>query len=549
MLSTLLLPFFLAQGPGLVAAVDDPVSHGAVGDARLSLDEAIRVANGTLAIAALSAAEQARFTGTGPLVQTIVVDAMVTPTITLQSVLTDITAVPAQLNELTIMGMAMPGMPLPVIQGGSQPRVFTLRAHRLMLHGLRIAGGQVGVDVRMAYVGMPGLEMSMLMQCELDGQTTAGVRVHGTGADESKLMVEDCRLTNMPLGFQLDDNTAGGYLQVEGERVAMDQVVLGCRLQENGVGGALSMFMVWRSSFTNGTTLAMQRRSATSGQQVMFRFIHTDATCSGDVLDIEGSATGLTIVHHHHGDFIAGAGHKAYWVWPRTANFDVHGSEMRLVGDVAIAGNLQTLRVWQWNCRFEAGTVTYDVDGALPNLRWNQYDNCAIVVPAAARSPVVFRSCEFVATTLNSAALLAPITLQDSYRSGGSLAGFATEQQPAPTPFLGRTTITPTDPQVGTSVTFAANLPFGLGLVWDVADSYPRPTTTAEPFRLYGDPATLIALPGLYIFQSQVVIPIPAVATLAGLEFYVQGITLPLVAMPYAPPVNLPRGELIRLRP
>jgi hypothetical protein len=355
----------------------------------------------------------------------------------------------------------------------------------------------------------------------------------------------------MPVGFLLDDQTTGGMLMVEAEHIHFDGVVLGCRVVENGTGGLnMSMFNLFRSHFVNGTTLAEQRVSPTAAQQFMFRFVHSEIVCTGDVLDIEGNAPGLTMVHHHHSDFVAGPGMKAFWVYPRTATFDIHGSEMRFVGDVAIATNLQTPRMWQQNNRYENGTITLDVDGALPNLLWNQYDNCSIVVPVTARSPVVLRSSELDDTPITGSSFLAPVTLQGCLRTGSSaLSGFVSEAQPAAGPFLGRTTVTPPDPQVGASVTFAADLPASFGLIWDIVVSYARPYTTQEPFRFYGDPGTLIVLPGMVVFQSTTTVPIPNLPGLAGLEFYVQGITLPLAALPYAPAFHLPRGGLIRFRP
>jgi hypothetical protein len=254
-------------------------------------------------------------------------------------------------------------------------------------------------------------------------------------------------------------------------------------------------------------------------------------------------------VHHHHSDFVAGAGQKALWTWPRTAQFDVHGSEMVFVGDVAIAANLISPRIWQQNCDYKNGTVTLDIDGSLPNLLWNRYDNVVFDVPAAARSPVALRSSELVNSTVNGASFLAPITLQGCMRSGGSVGGFASETQPAPARFLGSTTVTPAEPQVGTSLTLSTDLPHGIGLVWDIAVSYARPTTTLEPVRLYGDPATVIILPAFVLYQSTLTVPIPNHAALAGLEFYAQGIALPLLGQSYAPAYHLPRGQLLWLQP
>lgn len=549
MLHPLLLPLLLAQGPGLTALVNDPLSHGTVGNALLSLDEAIRVANGSLVLGLLSPAEQARFTGTGTLLEHIVIDHLVTPVITLQSPLSDVNVIPGPHYHVEITGMGMPGTPLPVIQANGQPRVFTLRTYNTMVHGLRIVGGQVAVDARMPAPPAPAVHMAHVMHCEFDGQTTAAIRAHGTGTDESMVMVTESKLVNMPVGFQIDDNTAGGMVMIEAERVHLDGVTLGCRVAENGVGASMSMFVLFRSSFVNGQTLSEKRRSPGSTTQFMYRIVHCDVHCSGDVLDIEGNAAGLTMVHHHHSDFVAGAGQMAFWVYPRTAIFDVHGSEMDFDGDVSITGNLASPRIWQQNNRYHNGTVTFDVDGALPNLLWNHYENCNFVVPLTARSPVVVRSSELINTPIDGASFLAPITLTGCLRSNSAMTGYASEMQPAPSPLLGTSDVSPGEPQVGTGVTFAADLPSGIGLFWALTQSIARPNTTQEPVRFYGDPATAVFLPAFVVFQSQITVPIPNSPSLAGLEFYVQGISLPLQGQSHVPAFHLPRGGLIWLQP
>ncbi|MFY9344612.1 MAG: hypothetical protein WAT39_19120, partial [Planctomycetota bacterium] len=78
-----------------VAFVNDPLSHGTLGDAFLSLNEAIRLHNGQLALAALSPAEQAQLSlipGTGSTtdVTWIDIDAANTPVITVQQNLTPV---------------------------------------------------------------------------------------------------------------------------------------------------------------------------------------------------------------------------------------------------------------------------------------------------------------------------------------------------------------------------------------------------------------------------------------------------------------------------
>ncbi|MCC6784571.1 MAG: hypothetical protein IT457_17130 [Planctomycetes bacterium] len=532
-------------GQSLSAHVDDPLSHGAVGDQRLSLDEAIRLANGTLAMAALSPAEQARVTGSGMHVLEIAVDPMATPAITLESPLTEIHGPGHLAGELIVRGGSHMGMTM--IHGGSHATVFALRTQFARIEGFHVMGGQVAVDARMAPAGMPGQHMADVHGCMFEQQGVAAVRLHGALDDESMLMLEHCEFSNLPVGILIDDRTATGMCMGELEFVAMDGVALGCDVADNG-NGLMSMLFVFRSSFANGSTLARMRRTPTSTNQFMFRFVHCDVTCDADVLDIQGTANGLTMVHHHHSDFVAGPGRKAFWVWPRTAEFDIHGSEMVFDGDVHVAGNRFTMRVWQQNNDYVNSSIVYDVDGALPNLLWNRYTNCSFDVPATARSPVTVRSSEFSGTAVTGNSILAPIQLLGCWRSGGTLNGLVTESQPAPARFLGTTLVGEQEPQIGSALHLSTDLPSNLGVVWDVMLSESRPVTTAEPVRLYGDLGTAFLLHGVYALQSQVAMPLPNDPNLVGLEFYVQAIAFPFVAQPHIPVFHLPRGSLVRPR-
>ena len=137
---------------GLTANVNDPMSHGMLGDGLLSLDEAIRLANGTLTMAQLSAAEQAQVTGTGMVVEAIAVDPMTTPMIMVQAPLTDVMGMGMMGGpRLTITGMGMggPGMNMVMLQGGTNAHVLALRSHHVTVMGFQFMGGQVGVDAAM----------------------------------------------------------------------------------------------------------------------------------------------------------------------------------------------------------------------------------------------------------------------------------------------------------------------------------------------------------------------------------------------------------------
>lgn len=536
----------VSQGPSGIASVNDPQSHGSVGDSLLSLDEAIQLANGSLTLASLSAAEQAQVSGSGA-VTAIHVDAATTPTITIQAPLTILTGPVPATGMVSVMGISASGS-LPVLSGGTQTTILSLGSRELMVSGFRFEDGDVAVDAKMTAPASPVMGMAMVANCEFEAQTGAAVQLRGTGTDKTRLMIRDCSMKNMPLGYRLDDQTSNGLIMSENERVTMDGVTLGCDAFEGGFG-QVTMWSFWRSSFVNGETLAKTRRSPTSTQLIMLRIVYSDATCYGDVIDMEGTTAGTSMVHHHHGDWVAGAGKKCLWTHPRNAQFDVHGSEMSFDGDLIIAGGTTSPRFWHQNNHYQNCSITFDVDGALPNLLWNTYDNCSITVPSLARSPVVIRDSHMSNTNIDGQSFLAPVSVRSSHRVGGAFTGFVTETTPAPSLFLGTTEITPKDPQIGSSLTLSTDLPAGINLFWDIATSFARPVTSQEPVRFYGDPATVVILPAIAIFQSTLVVPIPNAAALIGLEFYVQGISVPGPSMmPHAPTYHLPRGERINLR-
>lgn len=544
LVAALSLPVCVPALPAmLVAHVNDPNSHGAVGDGLLSLDEAIRLANGTLMTTQLSPAEQARIQGMGTMVDGIRIDAMVTPVITLQAELTALSGM--GMGMVMVEGMADPMGMRPVLAGGAFPKVLAIRGHDMEVMGLEFRGAQVGIDANMM---MGTMAMApMVRDCVFDGQTVACIRAHAMGTEMTHLMVEETRFRNAPRGIFIEDNANGGMVEVDGEWNEWDGVQVAVDIAENGRGN-MSMAMFWRCTMRNGAQFFRVRRGATSSSQLMLRMVHCDFVTSGDTVDVQGISGGLSIVHHHHSKFTAGPGRKALWCYPRSGEFDVHGSEMEFRGDVSVAANLFTQRIWMQNNLHFGGTFTIDTGGSLPNLLWNRFEGTQVVVPATATTQVRLRSSEFWNATVNGQALAAPVTLDGCFASGSTMTGQVSAQNAASQPFLGRTTVTPANPQVGTTLSLGTDLPFGVGLVWDFAMALPRPVTTREPVRIYGDTATVMVLPGFAVFQTTTNVPIPANPNLIGLEFYVQGVQVPIVANSPAPAYYLPTGGLVRLR-
>jgi len=546
MLTTLLLALapMPQGGVSLTATVNDAVSHGSLGDSFLSLNEAVALANGTLTLAQLGAAEAAQVSGAAGTVDHILVDAA---TVTQIQVTAPVDTIVGQGSMVRVEGVKVGGS-WPVLNAAGVSHTFELGTSQVDLGGFEIRGGQVGI--RGTDFGGTMMMPAMLHHLHLDGQTQSAFHFEVTGAVAGNLvgvMVMHGSITNGPLGYRLIDNGNQGALVIVSEFMDYDGLVRGTDLDSNGVGGT-SMCWTWRSNMTNCQQLLRVRRSANSSQRQMLRVVHGSYVCSGDVTDVQGTAAGETVFHHHHANFESTSGGRAYWVYPRTARFDVHGSEMVFVGDVEVAANRFTQRIWHHNNRFVGSRIVIDNDGSAPDLEWNRYENCSIEVPASARTPLQIKTCELHNTSVTGNSLFGAISVFNSYRLGGSLSGQVTETSAAPSAWFGTATVLPEEPSLGTSITLSTDLPVGMAVVWDLAPSYSRPTTTAYPFRFYGDPLMIDVQPGLYTLQSALTLTVPNAPFLVGLEFYLQPVSLPTAGQTHTPVVHLPRGGLVRPR-
>jgi hypothetical protein len=528
----------------LTAHVTDPLSHGTLGDGLLSFDEAIQLVNGTLTVGQLSAAEAANLTGAGGIVDHIVIDPGVTPTISLQAPLTPVVGTG---TEVAIDGIVLPGpggtMVMTLLLGTTHAHILALRTHQVTVTGLHFDSGQVGIDVHTTSSGQLEDQMPRIDGCDLHGQSSAGILLTGSGTDHSAVHLHHVHFHNMARAVFLDDQSVGGWAMVHAHHVHMDQVTLGAEVQEAGLGGAMSMCMFFRSMVGGGTNFLRVRRTPGSTQQLMVRIVHCEITTTGDTVDVQGNANGLTMVHHHHSHLTCDPGNKAMLVWPKTAVLDFHGSEVTFTGDVAVAANLFTQRVWQQNNEYVNSTITFDVASSLPNLLWNRYDNCTIVVPATASTPVRIRTSELVNTTVSGLALLAPVTLEGCWRSGGSLSGQVTELMPAPGRFLSVCEVTPKDVPLGTSFDLITDAPGSVAVFWVLTLSIEQPNTVQEPFRFYGDPATAETLV-FTLGQSTIPLTVPNDPAFLDYEFYLAPVAFS--ALPYGPDLHLPRGGLMQ---
>lgn len=524
-----------------VASVDDPVSPGVLGDARLSLDEAIRLVNGQLTVAQLSAAEAMRLMGTGPLTA-IEIDATTTPMIVLQQALTPLDG-PSAGVAVELRGM----QGRPMIHATGLAYALRIRTNTAIVMDLMLVDGDAGVLVD-DVVNMTLDEMVMLHGLELTGQTQAGLRLSATGPmADTPVMLMHSELHQQVIGVEIDDHSAGGAVMFEAEHCHFDDVQLGVDLFSDA-SGSMTMCRLFRCVFMNGAQLLKVRRGATNDQRIMAMLVGGDFTTTGDTVDAQGTAVIETAIHVHHSLIHPAPGRRAFLVGPQDARIDFHLSENVVWGDVDVTEGRLNRRLWCWNNLFRDGVFAVTNAGTTTNFRWNRFENCTVRARPANTSRMLHVSSEFDGCTIDGQATLGAVELENCYATSSTTTGNVAIRNPAPSRWLGTTWASTESPSIGTAVDLTMDLPLGMLGVWQVGFTDPRVVLTEEPWRFYAHRSFGVLLHGVYALRSTLRLPVPNDPNLVGLELYCTAITGPILGQTHVPAFSLPRGVYLSIR-
>jgi hypothetical protein len=360
-------------------------------------------------------------------------------------------------------------------------------------------------------------------------------------------MLMDATFVNQAAAILVDDRAVGNgvsfmahHLRFDATGVALDVVCDG--------HGLTTMCEVSHATVRAGRFLR-SRRTAASSQRLMLMLRDVEIDTTGDAIDIQGNATGDTLLHYHHSDLRPASGARALYVWPPDGRFDVHGSENVVRGDVDISAGRLTRRVWTWNSTFRDGTVTIANQGTRPSLRWNRFERCTIRATAGNRTQLPFASCEFQGCTIDAQASGAAIVLDNCWLAQTSTSAGVETYNPAPSPWIGASWTSTDTPRLGSHVDLALQLPPGMAGVWLLGLANPTPLYTEEPWRFYAYRETVLSLPGVHVALSTLRLTVPPMPRLAGVAFYLQPVTFPFLGQAHVPPFNLPRGAYMTPQP
>ncbi|MBM3960313.1 MAG: hypothetical protein FJ306_00180 [Planctomycetes bacterium] len=522
-----------------IAFVNDPLSHGMLGDGLLSLHEAILLHNGTLLPSQLSAAEAAQLSlipGTGNTsdVTWIDIDAANTPVITIQQDLAPIVDTP--------FGLLIKGFGDQVVFDFSGPGIahgLRVPANSFSLQDVALVGGPYGIDVTQTDVsGQAGLS---LQNVRFEGQATFGVNVTGAIPNApGRAILDRCRFVNVPLAFQAQEAPAGRSGIYELVDVEIVGAVWGF-WATLGAGG-FSRFTFDRVHVDASTRgILVTRLSVPSGRQVYVEGDHVRVR-SADCAQIVGHPIGATWAILRGWDLRAAAGGIALALGDAGNAVFGEVSELTAEGSVQLGCGAAPQPLELRNARCKNGPVTL---AASPTqalaVTESRFDGCA--VSTLGSGPIAVAQSCFVGGSLQGSAA-APLQLVDSFAANAG--AHVTQANALVAPQLGSMTIAPADPQVGTTVVFQADLPAGLAGVFALGYTAPAPASLTPTLRVYFDLGSYALFPGVYFAQQSVAWPIPASPAFVGTDLVAHFAVLPAgVAAPWlqVPP---PRRFVLR---
>jgi hypothetical protein len=532
---------FLAAGtpPGFhaVAFINDNLSHGTLGDAFLSLNEAIQLRNGQLQLAQLSAAEQQQIslipgTGSSLAVTWIDIDAANTPVITIEQDLTPMLDTP--------FGVLLKGFGGSIVLDFSGPnltRGLDALANTVSVQDITFLGGPYGLDI--VQTDVSGQAGATLTNVRFEGQTQFGLRVrsvttHGVG----RCIVDQCRFENCPTAIQFDESASGRTSIFEAHAVDIVGAQIGCDAKL-GPGGSTRYTFDRVEIDASVRGIRIERPvGANRSNYVETQFLRVR---SPECLRIDCHPTGLT--------------------WALLWMLDLRSSPGGVALQLGAAGDGVFGEVGDGN--LDGGMVIGAGNGPQPlSLRNLRCKNGAVTLHGSATQNVALRECRFDACALTSSG--GPIAVADSCFVGSSMVGSAqapwqltnshggagTNVQntaPLPAPQLGSIVLAPEDVAVGGSITFQVDLPPGLLSVFAFGFT---PTTLVVPSPLlpiwFGSQPFAL-LPGVYQLQQGFTWNVPANPGFVGTDLLVQAAVLPGAGM-QAPALQLPPGRRFVLR-
>lgn len=496
-------------------AVNDPLSHGQIGDNFLSLNEAIQMHNNTLLLNQLSAAEQAQVqlipgTGQSTFLSWARFNGANIPVITIERDLDVIVN--------TTYGLFLSsdnGSTTLDFSGPNVTRGMLATTNSLQMRDFVFSGGPYGIDVVQTDIaGQIGFAIN---DCRFEDQSQFGVRIRSTTANGiGKGYLERCEFDNAATGFIWDAAAAGrtSFFDLHDCRIEGGDSGVEIAAGDGGVARYVFDRLVI-DALNTGITID---RLASASRPMLLLWRNVEARAA-DAVRIAGHPTGTTTLQLQMCHFAAGSGSVALALGSAPGD-DIGG----LLEDSTFSGDL-TVRTGGGSAALVIQNVRCDTGNT-------------VLTPSASQAVDVIDSRFDQGTVQNagSAALSMTNCCVTGAATGTILAADSflpnagagvTQTTPRPAEQLGSMRVLPTVPTIGANVIFEADLPPGLFGSFLLGFTDPNPTLLAQPLHIYSIFNSTLLLPGIFRFQQQYVWPIANNPNFIGIDLVATIAVLP----------------------
>lgn len=513
-----------------VAYINDPLSHGLVGDAFLSLNEVIQLHNRTLTIQQLSLAEQNQISGLSLDVAWGDIDAANIPIITVERDLDVIIDMP---HGLLISGTAE--RPVIDFTAGNVQHGFRCTSDFCSFGNLILHGGPYGIDLRHSN----SIYGSNIRDVDFENHSQFGLRVTvGASNGRSRVLMENCRFDTTPTGITFDERGTGSSSTFFVIRTRMLNVATGleCLL---GTGGQSYYEFDQLEIAASGTGLRIARPNGADRRLVLSSV--QLAVHAALALEIAGAATNATLLTMRMPELRTTVpGGTALQMGPLGSNIAGDLEELRAEGNVAIqAGGGPALTLT--NARIANGAVQFGNAGnQLLRCVDTRFDACTISTTGTAATHL--DNCCVLGGAIQGTTQ-APAACSGSFLQS-TVGANVTQTAARPAAQLGLFRLLPTTIGLGVTMNWQADLPAGLFGVFFLGLSQDPIYLALQPYPLhvYAEPASIATIPGIYRLQQGFQFRVPNNPYLGGMDLTAQMAVLPDPGV-QAPWVNLPPGR------
>ncbi len=512
----------------LFARINDPRSHGQLGDSLLSLNEFILLNKRALTVAQLSPGEQGQIYGFGSDIAYGDIDFRQAPKITCERGLDTIEDMQHGFVLTCSTGVATIDL--------NGTRGFIANSNFADFRNLVIENAAIAITLTQtnAFYG------TVINGVTFQNLTTAAlVAVMATSQGNSKLEIGDTRFVGVPSAievFDLGQDRLGNFWFHDVD-IRNGQRGIAVQL---GPGGANVVLLERVTVIGTQLGISFGRATASDSRMVVLNGLHVTTTGGATGFSFQGHPTAADALTMHMFD-LAGSTHGLR-LWPLGSQLQATFADGRLGGPVELLTGTGA-GAFVANARVRNGSVDVGSTGAAVRITDTIFEQTAL--QTAGTTAVQVDASRFVGGSAGGQPA-AHLNILTSHLNGVALGAHASVTASLPAAHIGSMDATPLEPKIGTSLVLQADLPPRLWGIWIIGLAETLPYL-GPPVHVYFWLQFHAPLPIVVRNQAQTSVPVPLDPSMIGWDFVAQLVVLPDAGM-VAPPLSLPPGRRFVVR-